>query len=508
MAYAEGQRAAPAATETVYVEEVRTAPARPRSTGTGCNYAPAVGPDQRVTMMAFPTGDPNTSALCVFQVMPAQVRLNTAFAHEIHVLNCSNLPLENVVITDEGTRNLTVIDSTPAATRGSGGVHWNIGDLGPCEHKIIRVNSRATSVGEAGNCLSASYSSQLCAVTSVVDPRLEIVKKAPAEVRICDPILLEFVVTNSGSGSLSNISIADSLPAGLTVNGASSLNLPVGTLAAGESRTLQASARADRVGTFENVATASSGDISATSNRTRTVVKQPKLELICDPEGSEFVNRTLTITYTVRNTSDVPCPDVRLTKPIPNTTAFIRATEGGALSGNNIVWNLGTLAPGASRTVVADLRTQAITTVISTATATGDCVEPVTVNCSSEIRGVPAVLLEVVDLIDPVEIGTETTYVISVTNQGSADDTEITMLVELPSNFEFVSAGGATQPRRTGNVIEFTPYARLAPGARIEWRVVARGKTEGNVRSSFKMTTAETRAFGPVEETESTTIYD
>lgn len=484
----------------------RAAAPAPRSAG-GCP-PPAVSADQRLTAMYFPTGDPNTSALGVFQVMPAQVRLNTPFAHEIHVSNCSGMALENVVVTDEGMRNLTIVDSTPAASRGSAGTQWNIGDLAAGETRVIRINSRATAVGEASNCLAATYSSQVCAVTSVVDPRLEIVKKAPAEVTVCDPIPLEFVVKNAGTGTLSNVVINDPLPEGLTVNGSGTLSLPVGTLAAGESRTLQASARAGQPGTFQNTATASSGDITATSNRTSTIVRKPRIAITCEPEGSEFVNRTLTIRYTVRNTGEVPCTDVRVTKPVPATTSHVSATEGGTLTGNNVVWNLGSLAPGASKTVSVDLRTSQITTVASSATVTAACADPQTVNCSSEVRGVPAVLLEVVDLVDPVEIGTETTYVITVTNQGSADDTEITMLVELPTNFEFVSAGGATAARRTGSTVEFTPYARLGPGAKIEWRVVARAKTEGNIRSAFKMTTAETRARGPVEETESTTIYD
>lgn len=385
---------------------------------------------------------------------------------------------------------------------------WVLGDVGACETKIIKLNSRAGTVGEAGNCLIVSYDNNLCAVTSVIDPRLEIVKKAPSEVSLCDNIPLEFVVRNAGSGSLSNVVIKDQLPAGLaTLDGRTSVELPVGALAQGESKTVPLTVKAASVGRFDNSATASSGDITATSNTTSTMVRQAKLQVVCDPEPTEYVNRTLTHRYTVRNTGDAACTDARLVVDIPASLNFKSANEGGVAAAGKVTWNIGALPPGGSKTVEVDLNTTQIQTITATATATCSCAEPATVTCSSEIRGIPAVLLEVVDLVDPVELGETTTYVITVTNQGSADDTNISMTVELPAELVFVSASGATQPTSTGQRTVFAPYARLAPGASIEWRVVGRADKAANIRSRFIMTTQETKAQGVIEETESTTLY-
>ena len=46
-------------------------------------------------------------------------------------------------------------------------------------------------------------------------------------------------------------------------------------------------------------------------------------------------------------------------------------------------------------------------------------------SCTTEVVGVPAILLEVVDVEDPVEVGKEAVYDIKVTNQGSAIGTNI-----------------------------------------------------------------------------------
>jgi uncharacterized repeat protein (TIGR01451 family) len=50
------------------------------------------------------------------------------------------------------------------------------------------------------------------------------------------------------------------------------------------------------------------------------------------------------------------------------------------------------------------------------------------------ITGISAVSLEVVDVDDPVKVGARTTYVISVTNQGSAAATNVSIACILEDN--------------------------------------------------------------------------
>lgn len=511
VAPAAAPRAATPAAAATAAPAAKPAMAAAPSGGRCPGYTPTVGADMNASMMYLPTGDPSTSALLIWQLMPKQVRANQTFTHEVHVSNLGTAPLSNVLVSDTSTKNLSIVSSEPRTSMtGQGGAPvWDLGDLGPCETKVIKITSKSGTVGEAGNCLVADYNNHHCAVTTVVDPRLEIVKSAPAEVLLCDNIPLSFAVKNAGSGDLANVVVKDQLPAGLTVNGQSSIELPVGALAQGETKTVTANAKADKVGRYDNTATAAAtGDITASSNKTSTLVKQPKLVVTCEPEPTEYVNRTETIKYTVRNTGDVACSNTQLVATLPNSLTFESATNGGASSGGNVTWNLGTIAPGGSTSVSVDARAGLITNLNFTATASCACAEPATANCTAVIKGIPAVLLEVVDLVDPVEIGTQTTYVITVTNQGSSNDTNITMSVMLPPELTFVSASGATQATSTGQTTVFSPYATLAPGAKIEWRVVGKAAKAANIRSKFVMTTQETKAQGPIEETESTTLYD
>ncbi len=503
-----GLRAAPPAQEAV-----APAAAQPRAavmTGGRCaNYSPAAGADKNVTMLAFPSGDPNSSAVMVHQILPKQVRANQTFPYEIHVTNLSNAPLENVVVFDQSAENLTISESDPKANRGTNGrSEWMIGDLGPCATRVIKVTGRSGGAGSASNCLTVSYANYLCAVTQVVDLKLEITKSAPAEVLLCDNIPITIVVKNSGTGSIENVMVVDPLPAGLsTLDNKTNVEFAVGTLAAGESKTLNLTAKAAKTGRYENGASAAAGDIKAISNKTTTVVKQPVLTLTCECEGSEYVGRELTCKYTVKNTGDAACANTVLTVPVPGNTSFVNAANGGTMSGNAVSWNLGSIAPGASQTVSVNLKTTAIGMVNTSATAVCACASPVTSNCSSEVKGIPAILLEVVDIDDPIEVGDNETFVVTVTNQGSADDTNVRVVVVLPAQFEFVSASGATAGKAVGQTVTFDAIAALAPKAVAEFRIVAKAKSAGDARLSVQMTSDQFKN-PPISETESTNVYD
>jgi len=114
--------------------------------------------------------------------------------------------------------------------------------------------------------------------------------------------------------------------------------------------------------------------------------------------------------------------------------------------------------------------------------------------------------MEVIDLEDPIEVGSRTTYLITVTNQGSAPDTNIRIVCALEDKIQYVSSGGATAGSIMGNTASFAPLHSLAPKARATWQVVVRGVRPGDVR--FRVTMSSDQLTRPVEETEATHLYE
>jgi hypothetical protein len=120
-------------------------------------------------------------------------------------------------------------------------------------------------------------------------------------------------------------------------------------------------------------------------------------------------------------------------------------------------------------------------------------------------RGLLAVLLEVIDLEDPVEIGATTTYVITATNQGSLAGKNVTITCKLEDTQQHVSNSGATKGTVTGQTIKFAPLPSLAPKDTATWKLVIKAVKVGDVRFSVQMD--EDQLTRPVNETEATNQY-
>ena len=71
---------------------------------------------------------------------------------------------------------------------------------------------------------------------------------------------------------------------------------------------------------------------------------------------------------------------------------------------------------------------------------------------------------------------------------------------------EYTSAEGPTQATVQGKTITFAPLGHLAPREKVTWRVVVRAAEAGDVR--FKVTLNTDQLQRPVEETESTKMYE
>lgn len=496
----------PAPAPVAKVEPVAAAPA---PTGNCANYRPAMGANQNLAEMAFPTGDKRTSAVMVQQVMPKQVRAGANYEYEIHVTNITAGTLQNVVVNGESMSNMNIVSSVPPAGRSSAGnAQWVVGDLASCKTSIIKVTAVAPAVGNASNCLSVSYNNTLCASLEVVQPALALVKTmSPADGLICDPVTVNFEVKNTGSGAATNVVIKDQLPGGMTtMDGKTAIEIPVGTLAAGQSATRSVQVKATQKGRFENDAQAmADGGLTATSGKAAVMLKQPVLALAIKCPTRVFLGRDVCYEVTVNNTGDAPSNNTILSANMPAGATFVRASDGGAPAGAGVSWNIGTVPAGGSKTVTFCVKPGAAGAYAVTATVNGNCANQATANCSTNLEGIPAILVECIDVDDPDEVGTDETYIITVTNQGTAPGTGIKVVATIPAEMSYLSSSGATTGTANGQVVTFAPLPSLAPKAKAEWRVVVKANKPGDVRFRIQVTSDQFTV--PIEETESTNLY-
>ncbi|MGQ0627425.1 MAG: hypothetical protein ACT4PL_04905 [Phycisphaerales bacterium] len=482
----------------------------PKATGNCATYRPGVGAGWNLSTAFFPSGDAASSAILVNQVLPASVRLGQPYTYEIHVTNITQGTLQNVMVSNKNLTNLAMTGSVPASTAAAdGSAMWNLGELGPCKTSIIKVTGKADKVGVSSNCIGVAYNNAMCAATNVVEPKIEIVKGiTPESILNCTPIEMTVKVTNPGSGMAENVVVKDNLPAGLTTaDGKQMIEIAMGNLGPGESKTQAVALKAGKTGKFDNKASVmAAGGLSAESNTVSTVVKQPVLEITCKAGAERVIlGRDARFDLTVSNKGDAAC-STQVSVPVPSGATFVSATEGGAMSGGSIVWNVGNLAAGGNKTVSFMIKPSGMTAVAITGTATCQCAQPVSTTCSTNVIGIPALLLDGVDDPDPVLVGDNVTYTLRVTNQGFANLTNVKLACTMDKNMQFVSASGPTGAgTANGMAISFPVIPVLAPKETRVYTIVIKSTGEGQV--SFRAEASSTEITVPLIKSETTNFY-
>lgn len=456
----------------------------------------------------YPTGHASSAALMVERMYPSEVVANSAFEYVIKVTNVSPTTVDNIVIDEVLPAGFTMTSASPEGTKRDGGVSsFNLGSLSAGQSKTITVKGTAGSAGTIESCARVFYTLPVCQTITVVAPALQLTKTAPAEVLFCDTIPVKITVTNTGTGVAKSVVVKDELPAGLkTVDGKSSVEMAAGDLGSGQSKEFSLTLKADKTGSFKNTATAaSSNGLTAKSSETTTLVRQPVLTIAKKGPAKLFAGRPVTFEITVANKGDAAAANTVIDDPIPAGASFVSATDGGKLVGTSVQWALGSMAPGATKTVSVTMNVPSIGTIKNVATAKATCANQVSAEAGTEFAGIPAILLEVVDSPDPVEVGGTTTYTIIATNQGSLADTNIKIVATLEDQMAYVSSAGATAGTASGKTITFAPLGTLAPGAKATWTLVVRATAEGSVRFGTSMTSDQLSR--PVQETEATNFY-
>jgi len=486
------------------VRAVAAVPAvvRPLASGPAANS----GAEPYVVSRLYPCAE--CGVIRLDKTMPEEIEPNQPFDYYIKFTNLTDMALTGVLIAEDLSEDYKFTSSSPVARTQGNQLIWDVDLLEPRATKQITISGIATDGGYLKHCTTVlTQVIPACASMKVIQPKLEVTRISPSEVLLCDQIPVKFAVSNTGTKIVQDVKLVDTLPAGLqTFDGKNEITFNVGTLTPGQSEQYSVELRAVKTGKYawKTVASSPAGPRFELANS--LVVGQPVLAITQKGPEKHFLGRQLVYDITVANKGDGPARNTLVENRFPPMVTTIKATSGAKLTDSKVTWKIGTIPAGATRNLRVSYMPTKAGELNSTTTATAYCADQATATVKTSLSGVPGVLLEVGDIYDPVRIGDETAYVITVTNQGSALSTNIRITCTLEENVKYVSSSGATTGTLEGNTMTFAPLGSLAPKSKAAWQVVVSGLKAGDVR--FKVTMNTDQLTRPVEETEATRVYE
>ena len=462
--------------------------------------APTPPPAPAPKPMPQPTGTCsviNTGLIHMTKTMPAEATLGSSFTSELKVM--ATACAANVVVTDIVPDGASVVSTEPTATVNGKNVVWNLGNLDSGESKVLKITLRADKEGTLINCATVSADPRVCAETRVGRPMLAIDKTGPEVAQLGADVTYNVVVKNTGTAVAKNVVVTDKYPAGLGGVGEKTFN--VGDLAPGQSRTIPVTLKAAERGRHCNVAVATSSNAGTVQDDACTLVVKPGLKLVKTGDADRFVNKTATYKIVASNIGDTELTGVVVTDTAPAQTKIVSA-PGASVSGNTATWNVGSMKPGENKEFTVVLTSTQIgrwcnTASVNTAQGLRETAEACTV-----WRGLSAVLVEVVDDPDPIQVGETTTYTIRLTNQGNADLTNLNAVAQFMKEVTPVSSQGGTVD---GKTVKFPTVPRLESKKTVTYTIVGKGVEIGDHR--LKLVVTEDQLLSPVVEEESTRVY-
>ncbi len=396
----------------------------------------------------------------------------------------------------------------PVTPDQNGALRWEFAHMkyGECQRVTVWVRPL-----KEGCCFSAATvcaCPQLCSMTQCVQPVLCIKKWGPECACLYCPICYTVEVCNSGSGTAYDVVVVDNIPDGLThCSGQRCLTYQLGDLCPGESRRLNLELCATGGGCVTNVATVSYCNGPKCSAEWSTLINQPCVEVTKTGPDWAYICKVVDYTITVTNPGDLVLRNVCVDDVSPPGTTVVDA-PGAQICCNRAVWCIPEFCPGETKTFTISVRSQfpgCLTNKV-TVTTQSDCGQ--CVSCAEATtcwKGIPAVHMCMVDTTDPICIGDTTTYRVCITNRGSAEDSNVQLVIKFTNELQAQCANGPTNGNISGQTVTFDPIDRLAPKQSVEYCVTVKGVTAGDARAEATLSSDGLGA--PVTDVEATHVY-
>jgi uncharacterized repeat protein (TIGR01451 family) len=403
--------------------------------------------------------------------------------------------------------------SDGGALNGSN-VEWALGTLQPGQSGTRSVTLETSALLVDGALLLANAElsdlsaqvAQARAVTEVdaVEPLALALSVNPDPAAVGEQLEIELTVSNRSASPLATVTLvlrwpqqtaplfmaqATGAPSGCTQVVFNSTCTPseftlwtVGTLEPGQSATFSVSANvaaAPDGALIDFAASALSSNLDDRAEATRAIAVDSTSALdVGLHEAAEPVPPGDDVVYTLHfgnRSTTTAAPGAVLRLPLPAGTAFVGASDGGALNGSTVEWSLGTLQPGQSGTRSVTLESDAGLpdgTLLETEATLSDTSLPPQLARARELTELDA--LEALELSmalgpDPAAVGEQLDIELTVSNRSAASFGVVTVVLRWPQQIDpLFTTQGTSSP---GGCSQVANDGKCAAGEYASWNL-------------------------------------
>jgi uncharacterized repeat protein (TIGR01451 family) len=446
--------------------------------------------------------------LSIQKVVPKEIQVGKPTSFCVTIRNTGPAPASEVEIHDLVPKGTRLLGTAPQATRGqTGELIWKLGTIRSGEEVTVKTQLMPTAEGEIGSVATVHFGADASARAIATRPQLAIQAAGPQKVLIGDQANLTITVSNPGSGVATGVVLEEHIPPNFQHPAGAELEYSVGDLKPGESRKLELPLAAKRPGPATNLLSARGEGNLRAEHRFDLEVLAPLLDVALEGPKKRYLERQATYQVSVSNPGTAPAKQVELVASLPAGLKFVSANNAGYYeeSTRTVRWRLEELP--ANETGSVELVTLPIEAGQHAIKLRGSAQKGLNVEKEQpvSIEGIAAILFQVADTVDPVELNGETAYEVHVVNQGSKEATNVRLAIDLPAELKPLAAEGPTRYAAEGSRVVFDGLARLAPKAETTYRVRVKATRAGDLRTRFQLMTDDMQS--PVTKEESTRVY-
>lgn len=438
---------------------------------------------------------------------PATVRVGYPNTFTLTVRNTGAAHLQQVAVRVRLPEGWSLDSAEPQAAAKDNVFVWLLGTLSTRQERQVNMRITSSTKGDFVPQAWATFTTAAELRVKASEPKLTLKASGPEQCQLGDGTAIVFSVSNPGDGVAEKVKVQAVLSDGLEHTKGRRVEFDLGNVAPGDTRSVQLLCAVKAGGQQWCQASAEGeGGLRATDKTTLAVVA-PQLDIVVKGPKTRYLDRKATYTFKVANTGDAPATNVTVTDVVPNGFKFSSADSGGRFDSTSRVatWVLGDIAPRQSREVSLELVGAGTGEFVQKAQAVSGRGLKATAEHATAIEGLSAILLEVVDRDDPVEVGGEVVYEVRITNTGSKTETDLRLVCSAPDQLAVKSINGPTDYTRHGPEISFAPLPKLAPRANVVYRITCKANAAGVVQ--FKTRVTSTILAEPVHKDEATRVY-